>query len=119
MAAESYLDGGILSDILEVQSRLQLGNNASRSNGYGGTELPEKQVLPGATRLTPAQVDAFLNRYEIRDHHANDATGFSATLIFDKQTQQFNLAFRSTEFACAGAGCLDTGLHDQAACLRA
>ena len=42
---------------------------------------------------------ARLARYQIVDHHANDATGFSATLIKHETTaNNFTLSFRSTEY---------------------
>ena len=41
---------------------------------------------------------AFVSRYQIVDHHANDATGFSATLMRDTQTGEYTLSFRSLEY---------------------
>ena len=45
-----------------------------------------------------ASVQGFISRYQIIDHHKNDATGFSATLLFDTQTNSYTLSFRSTEY---------------------
>ncbi|MEO6554300.1 MAG: calcium-binding protein [Nitrospiraceae bacterium] len=68
MAAESYLDdpGGL-------QSQLTRGNNRF------GFDPPTGSLL-GATRFTNVLADRFISKYDIVDHHANDATGFSATL---------------------------------------
>jgi Ca2+-binding RTX toxin-like protein len=94
MAAESYLDGIDLNIKENVKIRLRLGNNRS---GF-----PES----GATRFTGTQTQglqdqAFVDRYQIVDHHANDATGFSATLIKDLSDptgKTFTLSFRSLEY---------------------
>ena len=44
---------------------------------------------------------SFVAAYHIVDHHANDATGFSATLMRDTTTGEYTLSFRSTESAPA------------------
>jgi hypothetical protein len=80
IAAESYLDGpGTLEEIL-VQ-----GNNR--------TNFP----ILNYTRLTQNQAQSFVQQFDIVNHHANDATGFSATLIQERGTNNFTLSFRSTE----------------------
>jgi hypothetical protein len=96
MAAESYLGGINLSNAEQVKTQLRLGNN------HPG--FPET----GATRFTGTtaqglQDQAFVARYQIVNHHANDATGFSATLIREKDqngqlTNNFTLSFRSLEY---------------------
>jgi len=90
-AAESYLDGIDWNNAEQVKIQLRLGNNRS---GF-----PES----GATRFTGTQTQglqdqAFVDRYRIVSHHANDATGFSATLIQERGTNNFTLSFRSTEY---------------------
>lgn len=40
----------------------------------------DKAVLPGYNRMVAEQASALVRKYEIVDHHANDAAGFSATL---------------------------------------
>ena len=94
MAAESYLDGINLSSSNEVEDRLLLGNNHPLLD----------PSLSGKTRFTNILADQFLGRYQILDHHANDATGFSATLMFDTQTNSYTLSFRSTESAPSAQG---------------
>ena len=107
MAAESYLDGIALSDIDSIIARLKLRNNNPLLND------PEDPTLAGATRFVDlngvsnasqitGSAQAFVARYHIVDHHANDATGFSATLMQERDAQgnltnNFTLSFRSTE----------------------
>jgi hypothetical protein len=91
MAAESYLDGIDWSNAEQVKIQLRLG-----SNRLG---FPES----GATRFTGTptqglQDQAFIDRYQIVDHHASDATGFSATLMRDRTSGEYTLSFRSTEY---------------------
>jgi hypothetical protein len=91
MAAESYLDGIDWNNAEQVKIQLRLGNNRS---GF-----PES----GATRFTGTQTQglqdqAFVDRYKIVHHHANDSIGFSATLIQERGTNNFTLSFRSTEY---------------------
>jgi len=91
MAAESYLDR-ILSGELQLEQALRLGNN--RVSGA----LASDPILPGKTRMTDQQMIDFSARYDIVDHHANDATGFSATLMQERGTNNYTLSFRSTEY---------------------
>ncbi len=97
MAAESYLDGINLLDNDQVEARLVRGNNRP---GFD----PPSGELPGKTRFTNVLADRFLSTYEILDHHANDATGFSATLLRDRTTGEYTLSFRSTESAPVAEG---------------
>jgi len=96
MAAESYLDQSReLSDILID------GNNdrrkISETQFSGVTRFVDLSGVSNASQIT-GSAQAFVSRYHIVDHHANDATGFSATLMFDNQTQSYTLSFRSTEY---------------------
>lgn len=90
MAAESYLEGISLSNADQITDRLLLGNNR---DGF---------PLTGFTRFTgtreSGQARDFTSRYQVVDHHANDATGFSATLLKDTTTDSYTLSFRSTEY---------------------
>ncbi|BFU95945.1 MAG: hypothetical protein NTNFB02_26670 [Nitrospira sp.] len=90
MAAESYLGGIDLNNAEQVKTQLRLGNNPS---GFPET---------GTTRFTGTitqglQAQSFVEHFQILDHHANDATGFSATLMRERDTNNFTLSFRSTE----------------------
>jgi hypothetical protein len=86
IAAESYLHDININDPAAVAAALIRGNNRQ---GF-----PEE----GLTRLTQIQAQQFTQRYQIVDHHANDATGFSATLMRDTQTGEYTLSFRSLEY---------------------
>ncbi len=86
VAAESYLDDIDITSPTQVADALVRGNN--RQN------FPEG----GFTRLVQTQADQFAQRYQIVDHHANDATGFSATLLKDTTTNTYTLSFRSLEY---------------------
>lgn len=63
--------------------------------GAAGADAP---VLPGYNRMMEAQASALFDQYEIIDHHANDATGFAATLYKSKKDGTYVLSPRSTEF---------------------
>ena len=97
MAAESYLHR-VLSRELTLEQALLLGNNNVSLEGLLNPNLA------GKTRLTDQLVSWFVSpppalpRYTIIDHHANDATGFSATLFFDTQSNSYTLSFRSLEY---------------------
>jgi hypothetical protein len=93
MSAESYLQGIDLTNRDLVKGQLILGNNDPLLD----------PSLSGKTRFTDQLVDQFLNKYQIVDHHANDATGFSATLMRERDqngqlTNNFTLSFRSSEY---------------------
>src|SRR5512134_156390 len=94
MAAESYLDGIELQDDDTVGLRLIDGNNDTRKIG----PTPEGD-LPGTVRMTTVLAQRFIDTYDIVDHHANDASGFSATLFryVEDGVTQYTLSFRSTE----------------------
>ena len=95
IAAASYLDGIDRSNPQQVIGQLQPGNNNITGDD------PTAPVLPGKTRMTTVQAEQFVQRYQIVDHHVNDATGFSATLIKDLNDptgKTFTLSFRSSEY---------------------
>jgi Ca2+-binding RTX toxin-like protein len=100
MAAESYQDGFAFSNTNELIRRLQFGNNNQPVLGID----PNPDLSPnlqGATRFAQIQAVEFTQRYDIVSHHANDATGFSATLIKDLSDptgKTFTLSFRSLEY---------------------
>jgi hypothetical protein len=101
MAAESYLDGINLQDPSAVISRLLDGNNNSQvipvDEFIGKTRFVDLQEASNADQIT-GSAQAFIARYQIVDHHADDASGFSATLLFDRETNSYTLSFRSLEF---------------------
>lgn len=103
MAAESYLDGIALSNNDDIITRLKLGNNNPLLNDPedptldGATRFVNLAGVPNASQIT-GSAQAFVARYQIIDHHASDATGFSATLMKDRNTGQYTLSFRSVEY---------------------
>ena len=103
MAAESYLDGFSFSDTEELIRRLKLGNNnnpLAEPNDpilLGNTRFVDLAGVPNASQVM-GSAQAFVSRYQIVDHHTNDATGFSATLMKDTVTGQYTLSFRSLEY---------------------
>ena len=96
VAAESYLHETSLSNLSDITQALLNGNTPSLAP-------PDQQQY---VRLTRTQASAFLDAYEIVDHHANDASGFSATLLRRKvadpitgaKAGSYTLAIRSTEY---------------------
>lgn len=78
MATESYLNGIDLTNEQQVTLRLTDGNNNRQV-------VPEAQ-FQGKTRFTDLQAAVFFQRYQIIDQHADDSSGFSATLLYDTQT---------------------------------
>jgi len=106
MAAESYINR-ITPEGLSLIDVLEFGNNNLSIDQLNNPDLPGKSRfvdlngVPGASQIT-GSAQAFVSRYQIVDHHANDATGFSATLMQERDAQgnltnNFTLSFRSTE----------------------
>jgi Ca2+-binding RTX toxin-like protein len=50
------------------------------------------------TQMLDVQAEQFLDQYEIVHHLPNRSSGFSATLMRNKETGEYTLSFRSTEF---------------------
>ncbi|MBH0203087.1 MAG: hypothetical protein HP496_12540 [Nitrospira sp.] len=102
MAAESYIHR-YLSGELRLDQVLEMGNNnlvgdlSAEDNLYGKTRFVDLSDVPNASQII-GSAQAFVTRYQIMDHHANDATGFSATLLFDTHTNSYTLSFRGTEY---------------------
>ncbi len=103
LGAESYLHG--LDQITdpaeyrgEVVNRWKYGFNDSshkfiQSQASNGADTPS---LPAYNRMVETQASALFDKYEIIDHHANDATGFAVTL-FRSKVGEYVLSFRSLE----------------------
>jgi hypothetical protein len=105
MAAESYLD-----QVLTGRSLIEVLTNGNNNENVvpvdqftGKTRFVDLSGVPNANQVT-GSAQAFDARYDILDHHANDATGFSATLMRDTATGEYTLSFRSTESAPAVQG---------------
>ncbi|MEO8048301.1 MAG: hypothetical protein ABI684_13545, partial [Nitrospirota bacterium] len=97
MAAEAYLDQFTVQG-RELRLVLRDGNNDIRKVGEDQFAVQTRFVdlvgIPTASQIT-GSAQAFVSRYQIIDHHANDATGFSDTLMRDTQTGEYTLSFRS------------------------
>ena len=79
MAAESYLDqmlsGRLLRDILiDGNNDTQLVQPDANGNLPGKTQFVDLAGVPNVSQVT-GSAQAFVSRYQIVDHHANDATG--------------------------------------------
>jgi hypothetical protein len=100
-AAECYLDGfhpG--SNINDIKNKLKEGAN----NALKQEKSPSDPLLASATRFTDTQAEWFTSNYEIVTHYPNDASGFSATLFRNKNTSEYTLSFRSTEYQFQSRG---------------
>lgn len=95
-AAETYLDqADSFTNEVRIREILTTGNNHPDL-----IDLPANAaILPGKTRFTDVDAQWFTEHYEIVDHRANTSSGFSATLFRSKDTGEYTLSFRSTEFA--------------------
>lgn len=105
MAAESYLD-----QVLSGRTLVKVLTNGNNNEDVipddqftGATRFVNLANLPNAAQVT-GSAQAFASRYQIVDHHANDATGFSATLMKDTVTGQYTLSFRSLEYQSHAQG---------------
>jgi len=88
VAAESYLS---------LQGYLLTGRGLIEGL-VRGANPPSAEWMTNTLRLTRAQAERFVAETEVVAQHANDATGFSATLMRDRETNQWHIAFRGTEF---------------------
>jgi hypothetical protein len=96
--AECYLDGidrDTRPDNEPLKLRLRDGNNHFDYSPNQGQ---------GKTKLTEQQIDWFFANFEIVDHYANDASGFSATVFRDKSSGEYTVSFRSLEYANESKG---------------
>ena len=96
IAAESFFENVDLNSALQIEAILQNGNNDVRNLSVAGLVAQGKP--PGFLRLTQRQAREFTSRYTVVHQTPNDASGFSATLLFDREAQQYTLAFRSLEY---------------------
>jgi Ca2+-binding RTX toxin-like protein len=94
--AESYLNGIDIRDRALVSERLRNGNNYFLDSTRPSITPPDQGK--GGTRMTVTQRDEALDQFDIIDHLPNQSTGFSATLLRNKTTREYTLAFRSTEY---------------------
>ncbi len=69
-----------------------------------GANPPGADLMTNTLRLTRAQAERFVAETEVIAQHENDATGFSATLMRDRASNQWHIAFRGTEFLSLAEG---------------
>jgi len=86
VAAESHFATLATSDQAGLLEALARGNNPP---GFQDTQY---------IRMVRRQAAIFLDQYAVVDHHPNDWTGFSATLLRDRESGRHTLAIRSTEY---------------------
>ena len=126
LGAESYLHGADFGDARDVGARWKYGFNdpthpfidpeyvdprtgqktgraaPGPNDGFDedGTPLfgPNKTVLPAYNRMVGDQARDLFRDFQVIDQHADDATGFSATLFKNRSSGEYTLSFRSTEF---------------------
>jgi len=96
VAAESYLHGIGLTNRAALEERLLNGNNHFIDGIRRAITSPSEG--PGGTRLAEDQRNEFLEVFDLLDHLPNQSSGFSATLLKNRETGEFTLAFRSTEY---------------------
>jgi Ca2+-binding RTX toxin-like protein len=92
--------------ITDVKKLSELASTALASYAYfdfiNEPELIKRLILPDADHgvgMTVSQRDTFVNRYDLINQHANDLTGFYATLFTDAlDGNKKVLALRGTEF---------------------
>lgn len=61
---------------------------------------PDDEIKVGTLSgdMTPTQAQRFFSRYDLLEHCPNTESGFSATLLGEKETKEYTLAIRGTEF---------------------
>jgi hypothetical protein len=95
IAAESYLDGISLAERDAIFPRLTNGNNRHPDDLRPSLN---PNVGAGGTRFVRDQRDEFFSTFDIIDHLPNQSSGFSTTLLKNRITGEYTLAFRSTEY---------------------
>ena len=119
LAAESYMHGinlarqDIDDEKVKIIRRLKYGFNdpthdfiKQKAGVTGDADIATESqttgsnspVLSAYNRMVEEQAREFVSQYEIVDHHANDSTGFSATLFKNKDTGAYTFSMRSTEY---------------------
>ena len=99
LGAESYLHNIALVSRADVIDRFKFGFNDPTHSYIGQPGVTSNSpMLPAYNRMVQSQAENLFDAYDIIDQHANDTTGFSATLYRNKTTGEYVLSARSTEF---------------------
>ena len=81
------------TDILDITYNKYI---AVKLNPHKQTDEIKVGKLDGD--FTPNQTQRFFSRYDLLIHQPNTESGFSATLFQNKETKEYTLAIRGTEF---------------------
>ena len=120
-SAEAYLDGldGELWDMTITEEdverdytdpqtligRLALGPNDYRYGYKIKDDLSENERERWNSKAATKQmIKDFGSTFTVIDHLSNTSSGFSATLLLNKKTNEYTLSFRSTESKESGDG---------------
>lgn len=79
------------TDILDITYKYYLDKNGKPQDSWY-----HKHFLGGD--FSPIQAQRFFERYDLLIHQPNTESGFSATLFQNKETKEYTLAIRGTEF---------------------
>jgi hypothetical protein len=92
IAGEAYIHGASdFTDAGRVTEVWKYGSNDELHPFIRGEAIQgaDTAVLPGYSRLVQRQGDELFAKYQIIDHHANDATGFTATLFRHRESGEY------------------------------
>ena len=78
-------------DILNIEYKYFKDKNSKPQDSWY-----HKHFLGGD--FTPTQAKNFFERYDLLEHQPNTNSGFSATLFQNKESKEYTLAIRGTEF---------------------
>ncbi len=74
------------------------GDLLSATGHYSGA-IPSEVLKDGnehASRFAQTEAEKFIGQWVVKDHLSNTTTGFSGTLFFNSNTDEYVLSFRST-----------------------
>ena len=95
---------------LQMAAEAFLKNDVTGIKNYSGDALSTalKDGNQRASRFTGTQAKEFEAQWTVVDQRANTSTGFSGTLFRNRETNEYVISFRSTEF-------IDDSARDNAA----
>ena len=104
MAAYGYFD--LMGKKFHNESKTRKGDTITLydilDSTYKGYITPDHSRLFNPEKLngdfTPTQTKRFFEKYKLLNHQPNTSSGLSATLFQDKESKEYILAIRGTEF---------------------
>ncbi|RDU51466.1 hypothetical protein CQA49_09570 [Helicobacter sp. MIT 00-7814] len=84
------------TDILNIDYKYYRDEKGNPIKSFLGFEFLVDKFLGGD--FTPNQAKQFFEKYDLLIHQPNTESGFSACLFQNKETKEFTLALRGTEF---------------------